>query len=109
MHPSISIAQAKFAVIDYASSGDNTIVNAVAGKRIRVLQFALVTAGAVNVRFESGAGGTALTGVMNFAANGGIATPLCEYGLFETAAGALLNMELSGAVSVDGWIVYAQF
>jgi hypothetical protein len=94
------------AVIDNASSGNNTIVAAVAGKKIRVLQFALVAAAAVTVRFESDADGTALTGQMSFAANGGIAPPWCPVGHFETVAGKLLNLELGGAQSVDGWLVY---
>lgn len=98
----------KFAIIDHATSGDNTIVAAVTSKKIRVLNVVLVASAAVNVRFESGAGGTALTGVINLAANGGFAPGYCPAGHFETAAGALLNLELSGAVSVDGWIVYVE-
>jgi len=97
----------KYAVIDAATSGDNTLVAAQgAGKKIRVLSCFLIAAGAVNVRFESGAGGTALTGQMNCAANGGFALPHNEYGWFETAANALLNLELSGATSVDGSLTY---
>lgn len=99
----------QFAVIDHASSGDNTIVSAVSGKRILVLALHLVAAGAVNVRFESGAGGTALTGVMTCAAAGDdITLPYSPVGWFKTAASALLNLELSGAVSVDGVLVYAE-
>lgn len=96
------------AVIDVATSGDNTIVAAIASTKIRVLAVVLVAAGAVTVRFESGAGGTALTGQMSLAANGGFASGFNPVGHFETAAGSLLNLELSGAVSVDGWIVYQE-
>lgn len=98
----------KYAVIDAASSGDNTIVAAVSGKKIRVLALSLVAAGAVTARFESGAGGTALTGQMSMAANGVLVLPLNEAGWFETAAGSLLNLELGGAVSVDGCLVYQE-
>lgn len=101
-------ARVKFAVIDDASSGDNTLITAVTGKKIRVLSYVIVTADAVNVRFESGAGGTALTGVMTFAANSGAAMNCFPAGCFETAAGALLNLELSGAVSVDGHLTYVE-
>lgn len=95
------------AVIDDASSGDNTIVAAVSGKKICVLGFGFIVAGAVNVRFEDGAGGTALTGVMTFdAASKGIAVPIGMDCLFQTSDGTLLNLELSGAVSVDGWVNY---
>lgn len=98
----------KFAIIDCATLGDNTIVAAVASKKIRVLNLVLVASAAVNTRFESGAGGTALTGVINLAANGGFAPGYCPVGHFETASNTLLNLELSGAVSVDGWIVYVE-
>lgn len=98
----------KFKVIDHAVSGDNEIVALVASKKIRVLSMAFVVAAAVTVRFESGAGGTALTGQMQFAANGGISLPANPFGWFETASGVALNMELSGATSVDGMLVYAE-
>lgn len=98
----------KHAVIDHATSGDNTIVAAVTGKKIRVISLAIVAAGAVSVRFESAAGGTALTGQMALPANGGFAPPASRWGHFETVAGELLNLELSGAVSVDGWLKYVE-
>lgn len=99
----------KFAIIDAASSGDNTIVAAVAGKKIRVLAGSLTMTGtAVTIRFESGAGGTALTGQMGPAAGQTIPLPFCPVGHFETVSGDLLNMELGGSQSVDGWIVYVE-
>lgn len=104
----ISMAQPKFAIIDAASSGDNTLVAAVAGKKIRVLNYVLVSAGAVTARFESGAGGTALTGQMTLAASTEVEASSQQWGHFETAAGALLNLELSGAVSVDGHLSYQE-
>ena len=98
------------AAVSAASSGDNTLVAAVTGKKIKVLGLVLVGAGAVDVRLESGAGGTALTGVMSLTANGDlkIVFPMSEpgYHWVETAAGALLNLELSGAVQVSGCLVY---
>lgn len=98
----------KFAVIDNATSGDNTLVAAVTGKKIRVHQLALIGSAAVTVRFESGASGTALTGQMQFAANGGFVLPFSPMGWFETASDALLNMELNGATSVDGVLGYTE-
>lgn len=98
----------KFAVINVASSGDNTILAAVSGKKIRVLQYTLVCGSAVNVRFESGIAGTALTGVMEIAANSGISAPYSPVGHFETASNTLLNLELSGAVNVDGHFTYVE-
>lgn len=98
----------KYAVIDHAVSGNNMLVTAVTGKKIRVLSYAFIVAAAVTVRFESGADGTALTGQMQFAANGGISCPFNEAGWFETGVSALLNLELSGAISVDGHLSYIE-
>lgn len=98
----------KFAVIHHNTNGDNTIIAAVAGKKIRVLDIVIIAAGTTTVRFESGAGGTALTGQMSLVAQSGLAPGFCPVGHFETAAGSLLNLELSAAVFVDGWIVYVE-
>lgn len=98
----------KFAIIDHATSGDNTLVAAVAGKKIRVLALFLVAAGAVVARLEGGAGGTALTGQMTLAANGTLVLPFNPLGWFETAASTLLNLELGGAVSADGSLLYIE-
>jgi hypothetical protein len=98
----------KFAVINASTSGNNTIVAAVTAKKIRVLSCFIVAAAAVTVRFESGADGTALTGQMSCAANGGFVLPFNEAGWFETAAATLLNLELSGAVNVSGSVSYIE-
>jgi hypothetical protein len=97
------------AVISGATSGDNTIVAADATKKIKVLSVFLVAATAVTVRFESAAGGTALTGVMSIGATGGFVLPPPSDPSdhwFETSANQLLNMELGGAVQVSGAITY---
>ena len=99
----------KFGVIDVAVSGDNTLQAAAgAGIKIRVLSVMMVSAGTVTARFESAAGGTALTGQMNLVANSGFTLPYNPAGWFETADNALLNLELSGAVSVDGCFTYVE-
>lgn len=98
----------KYAAISGAASGDNTLVAAVSGKRIRVLSYQLVAANTVAIRFESGAGGTALSGVMTAAVSVPITGQFNPVGHFETAAGALLNMELGGAVQVSGHITYQE-
>lgn len=98
----------KFAKIDAASTGNNELVALVADKKIRVLSAFLVAAGAVNVRFESDADGTALTGQMNLTTNSGFTLPFNPVGWFETAAGVKLNLELSADISVDGALVYVE-
>lgn len=97
----------RYGVIDAAASGDNTLLAAVTGKRIRVHSVALIAADAVNVRFESGASGTALTGQMTLVAGSGFVLNHNPLGWFQTALSALLNLELSGAVSVDGCFTYS--
>ena len=99
----------KRAAIDAATSGNNTLVAAVSGKKIRVLAlFATMTGSAVTIRFEDGAGGTALTGQMGPTAGQTIVLPFNPVGWFETSAATLLNLELSGAQSVDGALVYIE-
>ena len=99
----------KRAKIDAASSGDNTLVAAVTGKKIRVLAaFFTMTGTAVTIRFEDGAGGTALTGQMGPPAGQTIVLPFNPVGWFETSDATLLNMELSGSQSVDGALVYIE-
>lgn len=103
-----TVVTPKYAIIDAATSGDNTLIAAVTSKKVRVLAAFLVSAGTVNVRFESGAGGTALTGQMNLVANTGFVLPFNPAGWFETGSNTLLNLELSGAISVDGSLVYVE-
>ncbi|HXG77500.1 MAG TPA: hypothetical protein VNJ53_13120 [Gaiellaceae bacterium] len=98
---------ARYAAVDVATSGDTTLVAAVAGKRLRVLAFLLVGAGAVVATFKSGAA-TALTGGLTLAASTVVAAPFSPEGWFETAAGEALVLNLSAAVSVDGAVVYQE-
>jgi hypothetical protein len=98
----------KRAVINAATSGNNELVAAVVGKKIRVLSFFYLAAGTVSVRFESAADGTALTGQMEHTAQTGIMAPRNRDGWFETVAGQALNLELSAAISVDGALSYVE-
>ncbi len=95
-----------FKLISAATNPNNTIVAATAAKRIRVIGIHMVAAGAVVARFESAAGGTALTGVMSMITG----VPFTAYnplGLFEQdVVNELLNLELGGAVQVSGWLTY---
>lgn len=98
----------KFASIDIAASGDTTEVALVVGKKIRVLAYRFVSAGAVSVRFKSGAS-TNLTGAMSTgAAGGGGGAAFNPIGHFETASGEALVMNLSAAVQVSGHLCYVE-
>jgi hypothetical protein len=99
----------KFAVIDAATGGDNTLVAAVASKKVRVVSLYLCASGGANtIRFESGASGTAKSGQMSIAANGTLVLPYNPLGWFETGTNTLLNLELSAATSVDGGLTYVE-
>ncbi len=94
--------------IDTASAGNNTIVAAVTNRIIRVYSVVVIAGGAVNVKFQSGAGGTDLSGLLTLGASTGFAPGWCPVGHFETDASTLLNLNLSGAVQVGGWLVYGE-
>lgn len=100
----------KFASVSVAGSGNNTLVAAVTGKKIRVLSMHLTMSGTtVTWAFQTGAGGTALTGTMGPIAQGQtVVWPFSPLGHMETAAGALLNLSLSGAQAVTGSLVYIE-
>jgi hypothetical protein len=99
-------SEPKYAAIDAAALGANTLIAAVAGRKIRVLALTLVGAGAVEAKFQSGAAGTDLTGAMALAASTVVSASYNPAGHFETAAGVLLNLNLSAATGVRGWLTY---
>jgi hypothetical protein len=96
----------KFAAIAASASGDNTAVAAVTGKKIRVLAYTVVAAGAVSAKFQSDT--TDLTGALSFAANGGASVAFSPVGHFETASGVALQLNLGSAVAVGGHLVYVE-
>jgi hypothetical protein len=102
----------KTAVISASASGNTEVVAAVAGKRIRVLQYRLVCGGDVTVKFRSAS--TDITGGMPFATNGGISagapvqTPAGLLFEFQTAPGEALNINLSAAIAVGGHLTYQE-
>lgn len=99
-----------YAPIAAASSGANAIVAAVAGRRIRVVGFLLSFSGTVNAKWQSAS--TDLSGLYYGVANTVVeGAPFPEQiggqsGHFETAQGAALNLNLSGAVAVGGHLAY---
>ena len=94
-------------VITASSSGQNEIVAAVTGKRIRVLSYNYVCNGTVNVAWRSGAT-TVIGGLGYFVANTGKVCPKNEDGWFQTAVGEALNVNLSGAVAIGGEGTYLE-
>jgi hypothetical protein len=100
-------SEVQYAVVAAATGGDNTLVLAVTGKKIRVMALALVASGGANsVRLESGASGTAITGVMDIVNDGQLVLQYNPAGWCETAASDLLNLELSAGTAVGGVLGY---
>lgn len=101
----------KFANIAVASSGDNTIVAAVATKKIRVLSLFVVAAGDVTVYFVDGAN-TAVAGDgtngLTLTSSSGFTLNENRFGWFETAAGQSLDINLDGATTVGGSLTYIE-
>lgn len=79
-----------------------------AGKKIVVTGFFLVCAAAETIQFTSGTGPTALTGVMSFAANGGVVAVLGgDTVLLECGENQKLSINLGGTAQVSGALSYA--
>jgi hypothetical protein len=97
------------APISAAASGDNAVVAAVTGKKVRVRGFSLYNgvATAQNAKWRSGT--TDITGLLYGAAAVGLIgqgqAPTNDF-LFETVAGQALNLNLSAATATGGWVVY---
>lgn len=94
--------------VTVAGPGNGTLVAAVTGKVIRVHQVLLSSSAAATVKFQSGTGGTDITGPMALAANGGFEASFNPVGHFETASATLLNLNVSAAATVGGWLVYSE-
>lgn len=106
---------AQSVAISTNTSGDNAIVSAVAGYAIEVKGYVLTAASGVVVAFKSDTGGGAVTlGTLTFSftTSGSVAiasapvVPAGEKGWFQTASGKALNLNLGGAVSVTGHVLY---
>ena len=91
-----------------AGTGNNTLVDVVQGKQIRVLAAALTVPDAGELRFEDGANGNALTGRFPVAANGGFVLPWNPAGWFQTSLSTLLNLEVTTATAARGCLVYIE-
>ncbi len=105
----VSHAEIKYAVINEGSTGDNTLVSAVAGKKILMISCIIISAGEVGIRFEDGAStGTYLSGIMPLTSNSGFTAPFNEGGWLIGSTNTLLNLELSGTVDIDGMLTYVE-
>ncbi len=101
-----------YAPIAASSSGDNQIVAAATGKKIRVVSYVLVASGGVSAKFTDGPAGSNLTGAMLLAASQQVSGAPMPYqfggqsGHFETSTGNALTLNLTGATAVNGHLAY---
>lgn len=94
-------------VINFAASGDNTVVAAVASQVIRVYRIFFVVSGATNITIKDGAS-TSLTGAMTFNTGGAWVLDMSGDAWFTTASGNSFIINSSNAVQVSGAVYYAQ-
>ena len=101
----VAYGTVQYATISATTSGDTQIVPAVSGKRIRVIAYAVIANATVSIKFRSGT--TDITGSMRVVEGGGIAHAY-DGGLFQTAVGQALNINLSNNATVGGYVVYRE-
>lgn len=89
-----------------SSTGVTNLVAAQTGKKIKVINLALIANAAVNVKFQSHVTPTDITGLFYLAANGGFVLPYSDVGWFATIAGEALDINLSGSIAVGGVLHY---
>ncbi len=97
------------AVINDSTSGNNTIVAASAGKKIAVWAILIVSDGTTDVRFEDGADGSGgtFTGQIPLQAREGYSISAGGLApLWVGTSNTLLNLELTAAVNVHGFVSY---
>lgn len=98
------------AVISAATAADQTIVPAVAGKKIAVLGYVVVNGVATGQTITWKSGSTAISGAMPLpqSVGGGLSVPAGhpQVGYFTTAESAALVLTMSAATQVSGHVAY---
>ena len=93
------------AVVAENAIADNEVVAAVAGKQIKVLSIVLIASGGANTCTWKSAT-NALSGAMDFAADGGYSLGNGETPVLVTNNGEALNLALTAATLVAGHVSY---
>jgi hypothetical protein len=100
-----------YANVTVTASGDTIIIPAVAGKKVRLHEYVVITDADVIFTWKDTAG-TSLSGPLPLASYGGISSApgagsyQTPFGLMETSPNAGLVINLSGAVNIGGHITY---
>lgn len=88
-------------VINCSGSGDNTIINAVTGKKIVVMNYFFTVASSVVATWKRGS--TAISGPMTLTVG---ASPGGSESVLSTNAGEALILNLSSGVQASGHLTY---
>lgn len=99
---------AKSVALSATSDGNNTVVAAITGKKIRVKGYVLNVNAAGTVQWKSGTS-TALSGAMELVDGGGVSAPLAgpkDGFWFETASGEALVITTAAGVDALGHVAY---
>lgn len=94
------------AAVAASSSGDNSLVTATASQTTRVFAAMLTNNGTAEVSIKWRSATTDLTGLTILYPGGSLFLPYCGEPYFVTATNEALNLNLSAAVAVGGWIDY---
>jgi hypothetical protein len=93
-----------------ASQTDSVVVAAVAGQKIRVLQFLInqgdTTPSTVTFNTKPAGAGSAIFPVLKAAANGGFVVPFGKHGWFETGRGEGLTVTTGAGSTTSIVVVY---
>lgn len=104
--------EVKRAVIAAATSGNNELLAAVTGYKIRVIALSMVAGAAGDVYITSASGGTVIwggsTNKIKLAANQQYDLQLNVFGWFQTAASQALNMNASSTGPFSGGFLYIE-
>lgn len=102
--PASTLTRYLEAAIDCSTTGDNTLIAAIAAKKIKVHRLFFVVSTATAITFKCGS--TAQTGAMSMSANGGFTLDMQGDPWFTTAVLEDFILSQSGSAQISGRIYY---
>ncbi|MEE8234319.1 MAG: hypothetical protein V3R41_06540 [Gammaproteobacteria bacterium] len=98
-----------FPAFSFSSTGDNTIVAAVPGKRIKVVQIMMTADAQATVKFTDGAGGSVLCGPQSMVEGVPLVFPFCSLGWMITSVNTAFVVNFSDATNIGGCVCHLEF
>lgn len=93
------------AVINFSTTGDNTVVSGTASQTIRVFRIFFVSSASTTITIKDGAG-TSLTGAMTMGQGGGFTLDYQQIAWFTTSSGNGFVISQTGTAQISGRIYY---